>query len=579
GDDAFRRFLRGYYARWALRHVDEAAMRAEAERAAGRDLGWFFDQWVHRTGLVDYALRSTKIAAAPGGGGWVTRVRVDRVGSYAHPMPVGARTEQQGWTIVRTDPLARTQTVEIRTAERPLEVQLDPSHTTEDWYGPNDFGDHFPDVKPAGLGPKYVVDWPFLEQSQSDRYLAALAPLATASAANGVLFGLRARGNYQGLVDRDEVGVLFASREPRLSRELVDPTRDNPLIRLAPASGRVQWWAKVSDPRPFGRDRPILGLSIGVWSLDGIMKGELRKQWDASRFLYAPGVRQTWALALTTTQPYASVIADPFRWSGQNVAELSAALTRRGAPRPAGGAVNGIDASLALGAVRRDRVLGGESGQPGYVRAELAGTRTWRSPAGRDASFLRAYAAYAGRAPAERQIYASAADPTTTFANHLWRPLGGPLAPSVRRYGSYCCVGQSYHTLADGHYRPLGGAALRGYDPLLALGSVVAVNAEQARRLPTPRVRARGPSPYASVFVDAGVPLESDFVSAGRVLADAGVGLSLRGMLFDRDVRVRADFPLFVRAAGPDVVSRSVGAAAGESEARFRFAFSFNDLW
>src|SRR6185503_15960163 len=43
GDSAFVEFLHDYYARWALKHVDERAMRASAERVSGKDLGWFFD--------------------------------------------------------------------------------------------------------------------------------------------------------------------------------------------------------------------------------------------------------------------------------------------------------------------------------------------------------------------------------------------------------------------------------------------------------------------------------------------------------------------------------------------------------
>jgi len=53
GDSAFTRFLHTYYSRWALRHVDEDAMRSSAESASGRELGWFFDPWVHHTGLID----------------------------------------------------------------------------------------------------------------------------------------------------------------------------------------------------------------------------------------------------------------------------------------------------------------------------------------------------------------------------------------------------------------------------------------------------------------------------------------------------------------------------------------------
>jgi hypothetical protein len=128
GDSAFAAFLRDYYARWAYRHVDEAAMRASAERAHGRDLGWFFEQWVHRTGNVDYALRDVRTVRD--GRGWVTRATLVRTGAYRHPMPVGVRTAA-GWTIVRGDPMRDREQVVIRSTARPETVALDPLRTTE----------------------------------------------------------------------------------------------------------------------------------------------------------------------------------------------------------------------------------------------------------------------------------------------------------------------------------------------------------------------------------------------------------------------------------------------------------------
>ena len=94
----------------------------------------------------------------------------------------------------------------------------------------------------------------------------------------------------------------------------------------------------------------------------------------------------------------------------------------------------------------------------------------------------------------------------------------------------------------------------------------------QPRRLRTLGARGAGPSLYGSLFADAGMPLQTLDVARGKLLADGGVGLSVRGLLYDRDVRVRADFPLYVRDP-----SRSIGPSG--REARFRFAFSFNDLW
>ena len=116
GDDAFARFLRTYYDRWALRHVDEPAMRTAASDAAGRDMAWFFEQWVHRTGVVDYALSDVRVRRD--GDEWVTTARVTRKGDYRHPMPLGVLTAD-GWTLARADALPDEQTLAVRTAAEP----------------------------------------------------------------------------------------------------------------------------------------------------------------------------------------------------------------------------------------------------------------------------------------------------------------------------------------------------------------------------------------------------------------------------------------------------------------------------
>jgi hypothetical protein len=325
----------------------------------------------------------------------------------------------------------------------------------------------------------------------------------------------------------------------------------------------------------------VIGLAYGLWNLDGITKVQLQRTWDTSPFLFAAGPRQAWTVGFTGTYPYSRGIVDPARWSGRNVSEASVAYRRRSAPRAVGPDVRfGVDATLAMGYAGGTPTLSGDA-EHAYVRGELALSRTWRWAGGRDVQFLRGYAGYAEHAPEERGIYASASDPTSTFANHLWRPLGGPLAPSTADYSRPCCIAPApprvYRTIADGHYLPLGGAALRGYDPLVAVGSVIAVNAEQAHRLRAFGAQGRGPGLYASLFGDAGLPNATYTSRRSTLLADAGVGVSLRGMLFDRDVRMRADFPLYVRGTAPDVGGSS--RAAESDDVRFRFAFAFNDLW
>ncbi|HET7583700.1 MAG TPA: M1 family metallopeptidase [Gemmatimonadaceae bacterium] len=135
GDSAFRDFLHLYYARWKYKHVDVHAMRAAAEAASGKPLGWFFDEWVNGLGLVDYAL--TDVQIRQDGNAWVTRARVVRRGEYRHPPTVGVRTST-AWKVQQGDPMRDDQWVALRTNEKPTQVRLDPFLTNEDYDRRND---------------------------------------------------------------------------------------------------------------------------------------------------------------------------------------------------------------------------------------------------------------------------------------------------------------------------------------------------------------------------------------------------------------------------------------------------------
>lgn len=123
GEENFQVFLRDYYARWQFRHVDRWALQGAAERAHGDALNWFFDQWVNETGNIDYVLRSPSVTRTPEG--YRTIVRLERIGRYRHPMPVGVRTPA-GWTVVRGNAAADFEVLTIDTAELPDALWLDP---------------------------------------------------------------------------------------------------------------------------------------------------------------------------------------------------------------------------------------------------------------------------------------------------------------------------------------------------------------------------------------------------------------------------------------------------------------------
>lgn len=128
GDTDFRAFLKDYYSRWALRHVDRWAMQGSAERVSKKSLEWFFDQWVNGLGIVDYALRSPSVQKTATG--WTVRVQLEKAGTYRHPMPVGVRTAK-GWVMARGDAMKDSQQVEIRVTSQPDAVWLDPFASTD----------------------------------------------------------------------------------------------------------------------------------------------------------------------------------------------------------------------------------------------------------------------------------------------------------------------------------------------------------------------------------------------------------------------------------------------------------------
>ncbi|MFN2564523.1 MAG: M1 family metallopeptidase [Gemmatimonadaceae bacterium] len=524
GDDAFRRFLRDYYHRWALKHVDERAMRAAAERAGGRDLGWFFAEWVHHVGLLDYALRDVNVERATDGR-WLTRALVVRRGDYQHPMPVGVRTST-GWTIARGNALADRQVVDVITAERPQEIRLDPFHTTVDWDRRND------KVADAVVGrAKYMFDWPFLDQADRERSIVAFLPMAWYSEPGGYTVGARARSSYLTWLDRRELGVAVAAR------------RSGPDASMA---SQLQVWARAENPYLPFFTRPLVGQRGGIAFLDGIAKLDWTRSWDLSPFFFARGPRISASATVTGAYPSDRAFL-PESWNEEGTTDLSgvaavrlplAARTVDSIYARLGGVVGYADGTSA-GVVSRGY---------GRLEAEVQGL-AYADSATRVSA--RIFAGASANAPAQRALYAAARDPISTFENHFYRPRGAALKKLTSDVS---------RELA---YLPLGGAALRGYGPTLALDRVLATNVEARRQLVGPFGGARGLSLWAAAFADVAIG-RVDGAANQTFFADLGPGVSLRGRLYDRDVQIRVDLPLYTYQRGREAAS---------------VFLTFNDLW
>jgi hypothetical protein len=548
GDSAFLAFAHDYYDRWALKHVDERAMRVSAERAYLHDLNWFFDQWVHHTGLMDYSLDGVSVTTD--GARYQTTARVHREGELRHPMPVGVHTAS-GWTIGRAVAQADNDDVKIVTMDKPDLVMLDPYHVTWDWDWRNN-------VQAAYLitvrEPVVTTNWPYLDQADRSHTIVAAAPTAWYSNPQGAILGLRAKTSYLSLVDNYDAGIAFATRRPT-----------NALGKHPSLATYLNIWARGENPYLTDATRPSMGLGGGVNFLDGLAKLDLYHKWDLSPFIIAPGPSISVKAYATFAAPTSPLLL-PTQWDKATVTEIGASGTYK----------TMVDADSTYAIARADIAGGNVSnagGAAGPTRAYLRATGSLgvvRPIVGINSEVrVRLFGGVANDAPRQRAVFASSQDPFETFNNDLFRPRGAILKqPNV-------------------NYLPLGGAGLRGFAVDLPLTGVFAGNGELVQRLAVAGGSWGRAWVGASVFGDLGfatstlVNITSLNDSTARArgerssgLGDAGVGLVVRSRLYDRDVHIRFDAPVFVSK------SKLAGGKLGRNTAlSLRWVINTGELW
>lgn len=531
GDSVFTAFLRDYYARWKFKHVDERAMEASAERVSGRDLGWFFAQWVHRTGLVDYAL--SDVETRRDGDAWVTRARLVRRGEYRHPMPVGAKTSA-GWTIVRGDAARDEQWVEIRTPEKPADVRVDPLHSTEDWDRRNDVHAAIPLLDSRAT--MYTFDWPFLAQSDRDRNLVAVAPRLWYTGPGGVTGAVRLRSSYAAenavAWDQRELGIALSSRVPVGARGIE----------------RLGGWLTLGPPSTPFAARAHEGASAGAWMLDGLAKIEAAESWNLSPFLYSNGPQKHLRVALDVTLPYDDAWVDSARWDPATVYDANAEYAWRSRrPGTLAARVKGFAGAFRESSTEKTHGFARIEGELTHTGSFVRLTRLSHR--------LRLFAGASHDAPVQRSIGLASLDATDTYTDDFLRGRNALFARS------------------DVHYAVPGGAGLRGYSPLLRVDRAAALNGELAAALNRPRTGSMVPGVELTGFAD-GAWGTLTHASTGHIFADAGVGILVHEQLWDRRITVRFDVPMYVRDP-----LLAPGGDANDSRVKLRWTFSFADLW
>jgi aminopeptidase N len=127
GDEAFWAGIRAYYREHKDGSATTADFRGAMERASGRDLGGFFDQWLTRGGLVrlsgDWRYRADT-------GTLVLRLtQRDSARIFSMPLQVGVYGAGSATPTVTTLRLSEaSQEFQIAAGQRPDRVVLDPNH-------------------------------------------------------------------------------------------------------------------------------------------------------------------------------------------------------------------------------------------------------------------------------------------------------------------------------------------------------------------------------------------------------------------------------------------------------------------
>ncbi|MCX6136381.1 MAG: M1 family aminopeptidase [Ignavibacteriales bacterium] len=130
GDSIFFASIRSYASDPALRYGTAATadLRRHCETVSGRDLAWFFNEWVFGEKYPKY---SYSYSHAPGVSGYVSTINIRQTTGTTNPsfftMPIPLKFIAAGWdTTVRVDNNAANQTFQIAVSHKPDTIQFDP---------------------------------------------------------------------------------------------------------------------------------------------------------------------------------------------------------------------------------------------------------------------------------------------------------------------------------------------------------------------------------------------------------------------------------------------------------------------
>ena len=545
GDATMVRILRTFYERWRFRHVDEQAFRQVAEEVSKRDLSTLFAQWLHTTVPYDYAVGQVKTGRVRGQGepAWVTHVEVRRKAPGVYPVDVAVYAENDTG-VVRAVGEAEREWVEVLTVGRPRMVEIDPAVRSHDWNMLNNravIGAWLPRTLAPPPGTDFYFHPYFSTRVRRERMTIGLHPTLWYNEGAGLTFGVRSRDDYLGRFEQNVTLVSYGS-----GWGVDDDPRDVDFFLRA----RNPVWLRAPHTRQ----------TLDVYNIEGRFGAHAAVEW--SRGPRSGGPAWSFGAGVQWVQP------DDFRYLDRGLyddvgtveTQLSAGVTRG-----TGAWHVGLRATAAGGLAynREGLTASGRSHlDPFYGRATLEATAR-RSLGPRLGVGIRLFAGAAGGdhdAAKQRQIYVQGADPLEVLGNPFLRSRGAPL------------VGDDFR------YHQPGGGGVRGVDPRVSTGGLVAANLELERNLlrrPEARLlRTLSLAAFADLAHGIGGTAQALTGERLRFIGDAGLGIRAGHRIGDTEFLTRFDFPLYM---SEPVVAHD--RSPGDEDVAFRWTFGLAPAW
>ncbi|HET8713326.1 MAG TPA: M1 family metallopeptidase [Gemmatimonadales bacterium] len=527
GDEAMRKILRTYYARWRLKHVDESAFRAVAEEVSQMDLKWLFAQWLHGTPLIDYQIKQVE-RRRQADGKWLTTVTVERLGDGWMPIEIG---DKEGTIYTRASGQGQIERVQFVSDEKPGRLVLDPRTRAHDWNALNNWEPRGFLTRSRGKTAS-MLDDPTRNVARRDKAVAEYLPFAWYNDYGGWTPALRMRSNYLGRYSKNTEQLSYA----------VDPD----------AKQRLGWYYKFGNP--VRQAMPRTESSVSTWRLEGRTGIAVSVDRSLIEHLgFGPDKHAGFDAIWMAVNELGYV--DRRLWDNAGTIEVGpwVSIGSRDSERR-------WRARLGVrgGLVYRNPGAGIQTSKRydigGFARptfeASLRTPFVLKSTLGARL-FAGGYIAD-DDPPLQRRIMLAGADPYETYTNPFLRSRG---ALFVR---------------PDFQYHAPGNANLRGFRPDVGGRWAVALNLEGTRWILRRRSGlVRGAALEA--FVDAGIVDNRAIPSTGghdyTTLYDGGVGLLTQHQLNDLSWTMRFELPL--------VVNRW-DYAADEPTKRFAFRWLFS---